>query len=303
MPSRRSYLAGVATLCSGLAGCTNPGSDASSPTDTPTESSGTEPKGSPSVTETPSDASKRTVGGATVHVTGIVARKAVTYESSMGSGGVLTPEGRQYVVASVQADADLSFEDFSVHAGGEQWSAELSNAELADQYAVAGHSGGAIGSLVASEGEGFVAFDLPSPLDAWDPAIHLEHGGDTAEWSLPDDATQTLGEPEPTFELDSLSVPDSVKQGDPLDVELTVTNTSDTEGRFLAAAYWPTGVIEDDDESHVVAETVAAGATVTQSLAIDTQYTSYEDGPVPLRVRGHVTTETTVEVTNAGTPP
>jgi len=304
MPSRRSYLAGVATLLSGFAGCTNRGGDTPSPTASPTEPSGTDPKGSPSGTATPPpEETQRTVGGATVAVTDIVARKAVPYESTLGSGGVLAADGRQYVVASVHTDADLSVEAFSLRTADEAWTAGLPDTRGAINYAVAGHEGGPVGRPMGGDGPQFVAFEVPSPLDAADPAIRFERNGDSAEWPLPDEAVTALAEPSPSFDLDSLSVPDSVQQGDPLEVELTVTNTSDTSGRFLAAVYWPTELIADDDESHIVEQSVDAGATTTQSLTIDTQYTTDEDGPITLEVAGHVDAETTVEVTDAGTPP
>ncbi|MFD1525741.1 hypothetical protein ACFR9S_05390, partial [Halolamina salina] len=119
MPSnRREFLAGSLGLAAALvtAGCIG---DTPGNTDSPTDSP-TEPKGSPSDTEVPPPAaSERTVGGATVAVFDVVAEKAVTYESIMGSGGVVAPEGRQFVVASVRSDAELETEAFSLRAGGE----------------------------------------------------------------------------------------------------------------------------------------------------------------------------------------
>jgi len=304
MPSRRAYLAGVATLLSGAAGCTNRGGNTPTPTASPTERNGTDPNGSPSETETPPPGeAQRTVGGETVAVTDIVARKAVTYQSSMGSGGVLATEGKQYVVASVHTEADLSVENFWVRTADDEWQAGLPDTRGAINYAVADHEGGPVGRAVGGDGPKFVAFEVPSPLDADDPTIQVEHGGDSADWPLPEEAVETLGAAAPRFELDSLSAPDSIQQGDEMEVELTATNTSDTTGRFLAAVYWPTELIADDDESHIVEDQVEAGATTTQSLTIDTKYTTNEDGPVTLEVAGHVSGETTVEVNDAGTPP
>lgn len=303
MPSRRSYLAGVATLLSGFAGCTNRSANSPTPTASPTEPTGTEPNGSPSGTATPPpEEAQRTLGGDTIAVTDIVARKAVTYESTMGSGGVLAADGRQYVVATVHSETELRLDSFSLATADDSWTAGLPNTRGAMNYAVAGQGQGEVGSPIGGDDPKFVAFVVPSPLDAADPLIRLEHGGDTAEWSLPDEAVDTLSAPEPRFELDSLTAPDSIEQGEEMTVELTATNTSDTAGRFLAAVYWPTDLIADDDESHIVEATVDAGATTTQSLTIDTEYTAYEDGPVTLELRGHVSGETTVQVTDAGTP-
>ncbi|NHX37343.1 hypothetical protein G9C84_12900 [Halolamina sp. R1-12] len=281
------------------AGCIgdSPGTNTDSPTDSP--------NGSPSETEVPPPASSdRTVGGDAVAVFDIVAEKAVTYESIMGSGGVVAPEGRQFVVASVRSDAELETDAFSLHAGGETWAAVDPGDEGAQNYAVAGHEGGIVGSpdLAGGDAPRYVAFELDSPLDAEDPRIVLERGGESAEWSLPDDARETLAASAPTFELDSLSAPESVQQGEAMTVELTVTNTSDTDGRFLAAVYWPTELIADDDESHLVEETVAAGASTTATLDIDTAYTTDEDGPITLRVEGHVSAEREITVEDASTP-
>lgn len=301
MPSRRRYLTAVGAVLTGLAGCTSgPGGTV---TTTETEPTGTEPKKSPSgtPTEPPEDAT-RTVGGDTVALTDILAKKAVTYQSTMGSGGVVTIEGKQFVVASVQSDAELSMDGFALRAAGDEWVASTLEDTGATNYAIEGHEGGPIGKPIGGDGPNYIVFEIPSPLDAAEPVIQLDRNGESAEWSLGDDAVTTLAAPEPSFELDELSAPDSVRQGDQMDVSLTVTNSSDTDGRFLAAVYWPTELIADDDESQIVETAIDAGATTTQSLTIDTEYTTNEDGPITLRVAGHVSTETEVMVEDASTP-
>jgi hypothetical protein len=300
MPSRRTYIAGIATVLASAAGCTNRGNP--SGTDTPTDVDVTDPKKSPFGTPTePPEEAKRPVGDDTVAVTDIVARKAVTYQSTMGSGGVLATDDRQYVVASVQTDAALSLEAFSLRAAGDSWPAGLPDTRGAMNYAVAGHEGGEVGSPVGGGGPKFVAVDLPSPLDADEPVIRVKHDDDTAEWTLTDAAVETLAAPAPSFELESFSAPDTVSQGEEMTVELIATNTTNTAGRFLAAVYWPTARIEDDDESHIIDASVDAGATTTQSVTIDTANTAFEDGPVTLELAGHVAAEAEVQVA-AGTP-
>lgn len=295
MPStRRQFIAGSLGVAAALAtaGCIDdsPGTGTKSDTQSPTNS----PSGSPSETETPPpESAERSVGDATVAVTDIVAEKAVSYESLMGPGGVVAPEGRQFVVASVRSDAELEMGQFSLDAAGKSWAAVDPGDEGARNYSVADHEGGVVGEPAAS-GDGskrYVAFELDSPLSAEDPRIVLERGGETTEWSLPDAARETLAAPSPSFELDSLSVPDSVQQGEPLNVELTATNTSDTAGRFLAAVYWPTRLIADDDESHLFESSVAAGESTTASLSLDTEYTTDMNRTVTLRVEGHVDAE------------
>ncbi|MBP1988236.1 twin-arginine translocation signal domain-containing protein [Halolamina salifodinae] len=291
MPStRRQFLAGSLGVTAALAtaGCIDdsPGTESESPTDSP--------QGSPSETETPPpESAERSVGGDTVAVTDIVAEKAVSYESLMGAGGVVAPEGRQFVVASVRSDAELEMDQFSLQAGGEPWAAVDPGEHGARNYSVADHEGGVVGEPAAS-GDGskrYVAFELDSPLSAADPRIVLERGGESGEWALPDATQETLAASSPSFERDSLSVPDSVQQGEPLEVELTATNTSDTDGRFLAAVYWPTRLIADDDESHLIESSVAAGESTTASLSLDTEYTTDTSRTVTLRVEGHVDAE------------
>ena len=297
MPSnRREFLAGSLGLAAALvtAGCLD---DTPGETDSPTDSP-TEPKGSPSETEVPPPAAAdRTVGGATVAVFDVEARKAVTYESIMGSGGVVARDGKQFVVASVRSDAELETDAFSLRAGGESWAAVDPGDEGAQNYAVAGHEGGIVGSpdLTGGDGPRYVAFELDSPLDAEEPRIVLENGGETGEWELPPDARERLAASAPSFEIDSLDAPDSVDRGETLDVEITATNTTETDGRFLAAAYWPT-TIADDDESHLIERSVDAGESVTASLSIDTGDTRTDEGSATLRLSGHVDAEREVTV-------
>ena len=282
MPSnRRQFLASSLGLAVGLvtAGCIgdSPSTDAESPDGSP--------KGSPDGTDTPApESAQRTVGGATVAVTDIVARKAVTYQSTMGSGGVVAPEGKQFVVASVSTEAELEMGQFSLDAAGETW--------------------GVVGrpTTGGSDAKRYVVFELDSPLATEGPRIVLENGGESAEWSLPDEAAETIAASAPSFELDSLDAPESVQQGEEMTVDLSVTNTSETSGRFLAAVYWPTELIADDDESHLIEQSVDAGTSTTASLTLDTEYTTNEDGPVTLRVEGHVAAEQEITVEGASTP-
>lgn len=229
-----------------------------------------------------------------------VVRKAVTYESRMGSGGVLAVEGRQYVVASVRASRDLSPSDFAFRTDADSWRPGLSDTVGATNRAVAGRGGGPVGHSLRGDGRSYLAFEVPSPLSASNPRIRYAPGD--SEWPLPTRMADRLEAPSPRFELVSLTVPESVSQGEALSVSLTARNVSETDGRFLAAVYWPTRVIADDDESRVVERDVAAGEETTASMAIDTSYTASEDGPVGLTVRGHVAAEREVEVRNASTP-
>lgn len=292
MPSRRRLLSGLATGVAAAAGCVS--SPGGTPTDSPTDvhtTTVTRTPGSPTGTPPPEG----------VEVSRIVARKAVTYDSSMGSGGVLTDPDTQYVVATVRSREDLAREDFALETDERTWSPGLPDTAGARNYAVAGHEGGEVGDVIGTGTRSFLAFAIPSPVAVSNPRIR--YAPDDETWPLPEAARATLPAPAAEFELDEFSVPAEVSQGNELPVSLTVRNTSDTTGRFLAAAYWPTKLVEDDDESHLlIARDVVAGETVTLGRNVDTSYTTDEDETVSLRVDGHVDAERDVRVTDAGTP-
>lgn len=291
----RRRLLGLCGLCvSGAAGClsgaSRPGDEGSeTETDEPT-STGTDERTS-ETTESPPE------GG--VVVEDIVVRKAVKYESVMGSGGVLAAKGEQYVVASVRTDRDLSPSSFAFLTDGNSWDPGLPHTVGAINLSVAGRTGGPLGRAFGSSDESYLAFAVPAPLSATDPRIRFE--GDGTEWPLSARMRDRLEAPSPRFELESLTVPEAVSQGETLSLSLTATNVSDTDGRFLAAVYWPTALIADDDESHVVERTAAANDDVTASLEIDTAHTGYEAGPVTLSIRGHVSAQRDVELRDVST--
>lgn len=291
---RRQLLTLAGAGLAGLAGClSDPGTGPTEeePRDSDTTDS---PTGSPTTSPDDPPAPDGVV------VEAIVVRKAVTYESIMGSGGVLAAEGTQYVVASVRTDQE-DLPAFTFETDDQSWDPGLSDTVGATNRAVAGHEGGPVGRGFSGDGGSFLAFEVPSPLSASNPRIRLG-GSEPQEWALSADQVERLAAPSPRFELQELSVPDAVSQGDALTVSLTVRNVSDTDGRFLAAVYWPTEYIADDDESHIVERQVAAGETATATLELSTRYTATESGPVTLSVDGHVTGEREVQLENVSTP-
>lgn len=287
---RRRFLA-AAGLSTGaaLGGClgqSNP--------DDPVDSTPTD-RSSPTDTSEPTTTARPTPDG--VEVSNVVVRDAVYYRSIMGSGGVLAGTDRQYVVASVRADRSLSAESFSFETETNSWSPGLPDTRGATNRSVAGHGEGPVGQFNDFDSPTYLAFTVPAPLSAETAHISLS-SADSGPWPLSETGLERLGSVGPRFELDSLSVPSSVSQGEQLSVSLTVRNVSEAEGRFLAAVYWPTQNIADDDESHRLEGRVPAGETATESVQIDTAYTTREAGPVKMRVEGYVDAERTVGVTD-----
>lgn len=260
--NRRQLLATLGVGIGSVSGCLSESPSESTATPGSTDGQSTSPTDTPA--ETPEDTSEG--------LGPIVVRKAVTYESVMGSGGVLAADGRQYVVAAIETEAPET--EYVFEASGQTWESGVPATAGAGRYAVTDLE------------RPLVTFDIPSPLSAAGPRIRAETSG--AEWTLPADAVATLESPAPRYELDGLTVPERVSQGETMSVELRATNVSETDGRFLVAVYWPTRRIADDDESHILDRTVPAGDSVTATLDIDTAYTTNESGPVTLSVEGHV---------------
>lgn len=286
MPSRRAYLSGFGSLLATIAGCVSGEGDPETLDPTPTEDPIPSPTSSPKGPQ-PDE----------VTVDDIGVKKAIRYASVMGSGGVLAADGKQYVVASVQADEEITPASFTFEAGDESWPLGLPDTAGAVNRRVAGREGGPLGYPgLSPDGQSYLAFVVPSPLSEPEPRIRYDSSEETEEWSLDANDRERLAASEPRFELESLSVPDTVRQGETLEVSMTVRNVADTGGRFLVAAYWPTNLIADDDESHVVDRVVDAGAEESVSLAIDTQYTAREDGDISLQLRGHVGAERSIYV-------
>jgi hypothetical protein len=273
-------------------------------TEEPTSATTTKSTPGSSTTPQPEEA-VRSVGGVRVSLTDLIARKAVAYDSVMGSGGVLASPDRQFVVAAVRSASDGEFDAaappgrdaFSLSAGGETVPAAAIEERTTGAYTTSladrGDSGYAVGYAGGHAPVGWIVFEPPSPLTAEEATISCRYGGESATWSLPNAAIDTLASPAPVFELQSFS---ATPAGSGVDLSLVAANTSDTDGEFLAAVYWPTTAIADDDESHLVRREVAAGEQVEWSKRVDARNTNTEDGTVTARVDGVVTGETSVEV-------
>lgn len=311
---RRLGTAGAGAL-SAAAGCVDrsPGgrSDGSERT-TGTRTDGTpEPTSSTESTETVAGPGVRALGDVRVSVTDPVARKAVAYESVMGSGGVLAPAGRQFVVTAVRSAVGTGEFDaaggpphgaFSLVAGDDSYPAVDVEDRTTGAYTTSLAGRGEAGydlPYAGSRSVGWLAFELPSPLDVDAAEIRCERGGSSAAWPLPEAAVATLSRPAPTFELRSFDAEPT--EGGSVEITLVAENTGDVDGEFLAAVYWPTERIADDDESTPVRDDVAAGERIEWHRTFDARYAAFEDGPVTARIDGVVTGSATVDVDVATT--
>ena len=287
MQTRRRYLAAASLGVAGLAGCLSDDDPVGTGTDdSPTTDDTTDLPGSTDDSPTDDDATDDPA----VFVRDPVVRKRVTHYSWPASTGVLAPDDEQFVVASVSGPDEGTPPGFTLEAGGEAFAPGV---DVAGRHGAtfAGRSGGSV--LENEHASGYLAFRVPSPLDADDARIVRDDGA--APTPLPDDELATLSRPAAAFELDALDVPDTVQSPEQVDVSLSVTNVADVDGRFLAGVHWPTE-IADDDETTVLERTVAAGETTTFTLSLDTGYATTETSDHPLTIDGSVSADRTVEV-------
>jgi hypothetical protein len=329
-PDRRRLLrtsaAALATV--GVAGCLRGDADGSTRDETATDESTTDElterrtTGDSTTGEPTTDddaesfavppSAVNSVADARVGVANSVARPAVAYDSIMGSGGVLAPDGAQFVVAAVQSAVDSNpdatgppfYDAFELVAGGERFPAVEIEERTRGAFTTALAGRGRIkydDSYANQSGQhrvGWVAFELPSPLAAESPAIRCRYGGVSADWRLPEETAAALGRRAPRFDLRSFEA--TPADGDRVELSLTAENERTVGGEFLAAVYWPTS-IADDDESHLVREAVTPGGRVEWSKTVSSEYATTSDGEVTASVEGCASGTTTVSLSEATT--
>lgn len=81
---------------------------------------------------------------------------------------------------------------------------------------------------------GWVAFEVPAPLDAEQIALTYESGGRTFSESLDSETVEALARPPAEFEVVAFDFPESIRSGESFEVSVVVENTSEVEGVFRA---------------------------------------------------------------------
>lgn len=254
----------------------------------------------------------RSVADVRVGVANAVARRAVAYDSIMGSGGVLAPDGAQFVVAAVQtasgsvADAagPPSYDAFALVADDERFPAVEIERRTRGAFttSLAGRGDVKYDDPYANAGGesrvGWVAFEVPTPLATDAPTIRCRYGGESADWRLSEEIATALGRQPLEFELRSFSA--TITDERTVELSLTAENVADAAGEFLAAVYWPTS-IADDDEGHFVRKSVPPNGRVEWSTTVSTEYADSTDGEVTASVEGCVSGTATVATSRATT--
>lgn len=296
MQTRRRYLAALGIGLTGVTGCLSDGETPAGADGGDGGDGGTDTTDRPPGTTT-TDGPDSTRDFGEVSLSDVGVQEAVTYYRWPGSTAVLAPADEQFVVAQVTGPEAATAPRFVFRADGREWVPGIGRRETSGPASVAGRDGGS--ATEDFRESGYLAFRVPSPIEASDPRIVAPD--QEVSLSLSDAATERLASHSPMFSLERVEVPDSVTHPAPVDVAVTVRNTSDVDGRFLAGLHWPTEMVADDDETTVVEGQVAAGETASFSASLDTEYAVRETTEHPLTISGYVDAERSIRVVREGT--
>jgi hypothetical protein len=79
---------------------------------------------------------------------------------------------------------------------------------------------------------GWVAFVVPSPLDAREGRIVVADDGGTAAWRLDESTLAALRRPTARFELRAVEIPETITVGESVSVRIAAENVSEVPGVF-----------------------------------------------------------------------
>lgn len=268
MPSRRSVLGSLGVLLT--AGCSQQSqADTESPADTSTTTT----------TATTTDdklhiPSQLPWGESTTYdgtdVTPIDAWRqhsviTLTTPDSFGVQGFDATQLLFVTIAVVGTDPVPQPADFAIDAAGERYPGWTSYRSIEPHHVRLDN--GATAYDPSKNANGWVAFALPTELDADTPRLRLQFAGageGATRWPLPDDLKEALNAPAPHTHLDKLEVPDSVPADEPFDVAITATNHGKGPGTFRAAVN-ETG---PQYAPHAVRLTLESGESRTTTVSI-----------------------------------
>ena len=229
-------------------------------------------------------------------------RKALIYDFAVGKDEVKVDDDKQYVLANVRAENGATSNEFVFKTDGRSWSSHLVKEALDDESLPGYHKPV---NPISPTSRFTLEFKLPSPLTVTNPRIQSTVAEtpsiDQKVWTLSEANQERLAAQPPKFELIDLTVPDSVSHDETVSVSMTVSNTSNTDGHFLAMIVWPT-FRADDDESINVRQFIAGDETKTITNDFGIEGSRLESNPTPLQIRGHVNAEREVTVRNYSTP-
>ncbi|NEU57059.1 hypothetical protein [Halorussus sp. MSC15.2] len=289
--SRRALLRAGAVAVTGLAGCVG---SLDIPDDGRRQSDTT--RSSPAETspagETQSTTESETTRAPTVELDPIDVRSSFFYLTTPDSLDVEAVEATQFVFVRVRPRTDAPRpSDFALVADDRHFWGTLAPGDVGGPHRLS-----EFGSVyrAGKRRSGWVAFEVPNPLDA--EAVALTY--DDWRWSLDEDRLAALRAPPPDFELVSFEAPEEVAHDESFDATVVVENAGEGDGVFRASlnqagpAYAP----------HRAAVEVPAGERRERTWTFGDSVTRKTER-VNLRLESAVTDrETSVEVLGGTTP-
>ncbi|WP_435178289.1 hypothetical protein [Halorussus sp. AFM4] len=223
--SRRALLRAGALAATGLAGCVGELDDWPDGTETERRRSD-ETIGSP---ETRSTTPEPTTEAPAVELEPVAVRSSFFYLDGPQTVGVEAEEGTQFAFVRVRPRTDSPRpSDVALVADDRHFWGTVAPGDVGGPRRLTG-----LGSVyrAGEDRPGWVAFEVPNPLDAEEVALTY----DGRDRSLGDAAVSALRAPPADFELAAFDAPDRVAPGASFDVSAEVENVGEGDGVFRAS--------------------------------------------------------------------
>lgn len=233
--SRRALLQTGALAFVGAAGCAGTLDEGSGdgPTDSTTSGTTGTPKES-RANQTTEKTTETTVESPLV-IEDVQFRSSFFYNSFPDAAAVAAREGTQFVFVELRlagSVADLpSPDEIALVADDQRFEGTVAPGSTDGPWELS-ERGEAYSAESAQSG--WVAFEVPDPLDTDRIAFAYEADGRVFSHSLPAEVVETLARPPTEFEVAAFEFPKSVRQGDSFEVSVTVENAGEVDGVFRA---------------------------------------------------------------------
>lgn len=236
--SRRAVLRTGALALVGTAGCTGNLGDAPADGTSKSTSAGTTPdagEGSTTRRTTEESETATTTAEPLLAVEDVAIQSSFFYNSFPDAAAVAAREGTQLVFVELRlvgSVADLpSPDEIALVADGQRFEGRVAPGSTDGPWELS-ERGEAYSAESAQSG--WVAFEIPDPLDTDRIALAYESDGRVFSDSLPAEVVETLARPPAEFEVAAFEFPESVRQGDSFEVSVAVENTGEVDGVFRA---------------------------------------------------------------------
>lgn len=175
---------------------------------------------------------RATAGGTSVWLQHVAVRESFLYVPDHEPLAVAREPGKQWLFADVAVDGDSDPRpwEFTLRASDGRYKGTTQPDPPGESVHVHGfeqpYDAG------STQGNGWIAYELPAPLAVDDPHLRWSAGEKSFAWRLPSEVVSALRSPPATFELREFSLPDAVERDEPIEAGLTVANVGDAPETF-----------------------------------------------------------------------